>query len=344
MIKYTYKGNSFEKYKENLSSKNPYEKDFLIALYRDMVRIRMIQEEIEKKYCEDEMKTPIHLVIGQEATSVGSCAALRKQDLVFSSHRTNGNYLAKGGDLKAMMSEFYCRANGCVGSRGGSMHLLDQSVGFAGSSAIVGGIVPIATGAGLSAKLLKEDRVTVVYFGDAATEEGSLWESLNFAALKKLPVIFICENNFYSVFSSLSSRQPKAEIYKKAESFGLASSQIDGTNVLDVYEATLKSFKRARKGLGPSFIESVAYRWRGHGGAGDDNHLGYRDAQELKHWQGYCPIATFKKFLESTGFWSEDLEKILRSEIQVEIEEAFQHAVSSPEPEEADLYKFVYSK
>ncbi len=176
-----------------------------VALYRSMLRIRRIEEEIERRYKDDEMKTPIHLVIGQEATSVGCCAALRDTDLLYSSHRTHGNYLAKGGDLRAMLCEMHCRANGCVGSRGGSMHLIDQRVGMAGTSAIVGGAVPIAVGAALAAQMKREGRVVVVFLGDATTEEGVTSESLNFAALKQVPVIFFCENNFYSVQSPLSA-------------------------------------------------------------------------------------------------------------------------------------------
>jgi len=166
-----------------------------------MLRIRLIELEIEKQYHLDQMKTPIHLVIGQEATSVGACAALTNEDHLYSTHRTHGNYLAKGGNLRAMMAEMYCRKSGCVASRGGSMHLIDKSVGMMSTSAIVGGIIPIATGAALAAQLKGEKRATVVFFGDAATEEGVTYESLNFAALKNLPIIYFCENNFYSVQS-----------------------------------------------------------------------------------------------------------------------------------------------
>ena len=248
-------------------------------------------------------------MIGQEATSVGVCAALRNTDQVYSSHRTQGNYLAKGGSLKAMMSELYCRANGCAGSRGGSMHLLDKSVGYAGSSAIVGGSVPIATGAAFSAQYLNKDQVNVVFFGDAAVEEGAVWEAMNFAALKSLPVIYICENNFYSVCSSLEVRQPKVDIYKKAEAFGLNSCRIDGTQVLHVYEATREAVERARSGGGPTFIESVAYRWRGHGGAGDDSASGYRDPEEVKAWQELCPIEGLYQELVKQKLFDESPER-----------------------------------
>jgi TPP-dependent pyruvate/acetoin dehydrogenase alpha subunit len=340
MIRYPYTGNGFE-----ATPVSGYRKDFLVDLYRSMLRIRMVEEEIERRYHEDEMKSPIHLVIGQEAASVGSCAALRNSDQVFSSHRTHGNYLAKGGDLKSMMSELYCRANGCCASRGGSMHLLDKSVGMAGSSAIVAGSVPIATGAGLAARLRGEDRVVGVYFGDAAIEEGVFWESINFAALKRLPVLYFCENNFYSVCSPLGNRQPNGvHIFKKAESFGLPSVRVDGTNVLAVYEATREAFRRARAGDGPSFMELVAYRWRGHGGAGDDSASGYRDVAEVQEWQQFCPIETFRVELIHAGVLNDTLTDDMRSDIEAEIREAFDHAISSPNPDYRDLTRFVYGE
>jgi pyruvate dehydrogenase E1 component alpha subunit len=340
MIRYPYNGLEFT---FASSPDEKYEADFLIGLYRGMLRIRMIQEAIESRYHEDEMKTPIHLVIGQEATSVGVCAALRDTDLVYSSHRTQGNYLAKGGSLKGMLSELYCRANGCVGSRGGSMHLLDKSVGYAGSSALVAGSVPIATGSAFAAQYLKKDQVNVVFFGDAATEEGALWEALNFAALKSLPVIYVCENNFYSVCSSLEVRQPRVDIYKKAESFGLNSVRIDGTKVLDVFEATREAVDRARSGGGPSFIESVAYRWRGHGGAGDDSASGYRDPEEVQAWQEFCPIAGLYRNLVQQDLIDEPRQTAITESISEEILEAFEHAINSPNPEEKDLSTHVYS-
>src|SRR5687768_11014752 len=224
-IRHRYEGTG---YKDWTSRVGGYDRAFLLGLYRSMLRIRMVEEEIEKRYHEDQMKTPIHLVIGQEATSVGCCAALTRDDLLYSSHRTHGNYLAKGGDLRAMLCEMYCRVNGCVGSRGGSMHLIDKSVGMAGTSAIVGGAVPIATGAALAAQMKREDRVVVVFLGDATTEEGVTAESLNFAALKKLPVIFFCENNFYSVQSPLATRQPTRDIRAWAEAHGMPSVAVDG--------------------------------------------------------------------------------------------------------------------
>src|SRR5918996_1942312 len=266
-IRYAYTGRGAEGFEPHHGAHTP---EFLIDLFYSMLRIRRVEEEIERRYSEDQMKTPIHLVIGQEATSVGCCAALRPTDLIYSSHRTHGNYLAKGGDLKAMLSEMHCRANGCAGSRGGSMHLIDKRVGMAGTSAIVGGAVPIATGAALAAKMKHEDRVVVVFIGDATTEEGVTAESLNFAALKKLPVIFFCENNFYSVQSPLAARQPQRDIRAWAEAHGMPSMAVDGVNILAVHHAVSEAVARARAGDGPTFIEVAGFPFPAPRGGGGD--------------------------------------------------------------------------
>jgi pyruvate dehydrogenase E1 component alpha subunit len=308
-----------------------------------MFRIRRIEEAIESRYHEDEMKTPIHLVIGQEATSVGCCAALTTRDLLYCSHRTHGNYLAKGGDLRAMLAELYCRINGCAGSRGGSMHLIDKSVGMAGTSAIVAGAIPIACGAALAVQLKGEDRVVVVFLGEAATEEGAASESLNFAALKQLPIVFFCENNFYSVQSPLWTRQPAREIWHWAQGYGMPSTQVDGMNVLAVYDATRDAVARAKSGAGPTFIEARCYRYRAHGGSGDDTKAGYRDMDERSAWDAFDPVALYLQYLSEGGVLTDVQLQTIRVEIAREIEDAFAFAIESPNPVEADLYRHVYA-
>jgi pyruvate dehydrogenase E1 component alpha subunit len=316
----------------------------LVAWYRAMLRIRRIEEEIERRYHQDQMKTPIHLVIGQEAAAVGCCAALRETDLVYTSHRTHGAYLAKGGDLGRMLCEMHCRINGCVGSRGGSMHLIDRSVGMAGTSAIVGGAVPIATGAALAAKMKQDDRVVVVFMGDATTEEGVTAESLNFAALKTLPVIFFCENNFYSVQSPLSARQPPREIRAWAEAHGMPAVSVDGVNVLAVNAAVRDAVARARAGGGPTFVEVAVYRFRAHGGAGDDSKTGYRTEAERIAWEAVDPIPLFGEYLmRSANLDSAAIQK-MEHEIAAEIASAFELALASPNPTEENLYRHVYAE
>jgi acetoin:2,6-dichlorophenolindophenol oxidoreductase subunit alpha len=340
-IRYPYQGTGFKDWTSRVGNYRP---EFLLRLYRSMLRIRIIEEEIEKRYHEDQMKTPIHLVIGQEATSVGCCAALTDTDLLYSSHRTHGNYLAKGGDLKAMLSEMFCRENGCAGSRGGSMHLIDKQVGMAGTSAIVGGAIPIATGAALAAKMQGAGHLSVVFLGEAAAEEGVTSESLNFAALKQLPMIYFCENNFYSVQSPLVTRQhPGRSLWKWAATYGLSSVHVDGTNVLAVFEAAKVAVKRAREGGGPTFIEAPVYRFRAHGGAGDDSKTGYRDIAEREAWEPYCPIKTYHEFLAAAGLIDDKDRRQMESEIQDEMIKALDHATNSPNPVEADLYRNVYA-
>jgi pyruvate dehydrogenase E1 component alpha subunit len=318
--------------------------EWLIDLYRSMLRIRRVEEEIERRYHEDQMKTPIHLVIGQEGAAVGCAAALRQADLLYTSHRTHGGYLAKGGDLKAMLSEMHCRANGCVGSRGGSMHLIDKRVGMAGTSAVVGGAVPIATGAALAARMKGDDLVVAVLMGDATTEEGVTSESLNFAALRRLPVIFFCENNFYSVQSPLDRRQPPGrDIRAWAASHGLPAVAVDGMNVLAVHEAMRHAVAQARSGGGPAFIEAAVYRFRAHGGAGDDSRTGYRAEAERQSWEPFCPIAMFGEHLAGAGLLNEGRVDELERQIQLEILEAFEFALASPQPTEQDLYSHVYA-
>jgi pyruvate dehydrogenase E1 component alpha subunit len=341
MIRYRYAGEGaagFERYATT------HGREFLQNLFFSMLRIRRIEEEIERRYHQDQMKTPIHLVIGQEATSVGACAALRVTDLLYSSHRTHGNYLAKGGDLKAMLAEMHCRATGCVGSRGGSMHLIDKRVGMAGTSAIVGGAVPLAVGAALASQLKGEDRVTMVFLGDATTEEGVTSESLNFAALKKAPVVFFCENNFYSVQSPLSTRQPLRDLHRWAATYQMPSVAVDGVNVLAVHDAAAAAVERARAGDGPTFIEAPVYRLRAHGGAGDDTHTGYRHIAEREHWEAFDPIALYEHFLRSKGLLDDKALRDLESNIAHEIGDAFEFALSSPDPTQEDLARYVYAE
>lgn len=340
MIRYPYLGEGVRGFDRFAGS---YAPDFLVGLYRSMLRIRRIEEAIERRYHEDQMKTPIHLVIGQEATAVGCCAALRESDLVYSSHRTHGAYLAKGGDLRAMLCELHCRANGCAGSRGGSMHLIDKRVGMAGTSAVVGGAVPIATGAALAAQMKDEDRSVVVFLGDATTEEGVTSESLNFAALKRLGVIFFCENNFYSVQSPLSTRQPNREIHAWAAGHQVPALKVDGVNVLAVVDATKTAVARARAGDGPTFIEAPVYRFRAHGGAGDDSRTGYRSEAERQAWERFCPVTIFSEYLTGAGLLDEEAVGVMEEVIATEIAEAFAFALASPDPTEKDLYRHVYA-
>lgn len=303
-----------------------------------MLRIRLAEEKIAELYPKQEMRCPIHLCIGQEAVAVGVCAHLSQKDYALGGHRSHGHYLAKGGNLKAMFAELYGKAAGCSKGMGGSMHLIDLAAGFLGSAPIVGSTIPIAAGSAFASKMRKEDCVTVVFFGEAATEEGVFHESINFAAVKKIPLVFICENNFYSVYSPLSVRQPKGrEVYRLAEGYGVESYQGDGNDVVEVYKRSEAAVRKAREGKGPIFLEFKTYRWREHCGPSYDNDLGYRSETEFQEWKKRCPIEKAGKQVLAEGVASEkDLEEI-KKRVASEIEEAVEFAKKSPFPKEEIL-------
>ncbi|MBN2239574.1 MAG: thiamine pyrophosphate-dependent dehydrogenase E1 component subunit alpha [Dehalococcoidales bacterium] len=317
--------------------------DTLRRLYTTMLRIRKVQSRIVELYHEDEMKTPVHLYIGEEAVAAGVCENMALQDYVFSNHRGHGHYIAKGGDLKAMIAELYNRETGCSRGRGGSMHLIDTSVGLMGSSSIVGGSIPLATGAALTAKLTGNGRVAVSFFGDAASEEGVLYESINFAVLKKLPVIFVCENNRYSVYSPMDHRQAIDDLFRKFEGLSIPSYQVDGNNVIEVYKLAAKVIKSARENEGPAFIECRTYRLKDHHGTGNGVDVGYRSQEEVDAWTERCPIAYFERYLVNHGIISKDDIGTIAAEIDEQVNEAFSFARSSPLPDPADVLKYLYS-
>jgi acetoin:2,6-dichlorophenolindophenol oxidoreductase subunit alpha len=315
----------------------------LIELYRIMKTIRMVERKIEEEYKNDEMKTPIHLSIGQEAIAAGVCTNLRTDDYVFGTHRSHAQYIAKGGDLKKMIAELYLRKTGCSLGRGGSMHLVAPEIGVMGSSAIVGGSLPLGTGAALASKLRHNDSVTAVFFGDGAVDEGTFHESLNFASLKKLPALYICENNHYAINSHESQRHSGAGIYQWAQGYGIPSYQIDGNDVLKVSEYAEKAVERCRNGEGPTFLECITYRWKGHIGTVDDVGSGLRPQAEYDYWVSKCPIKWYGEYLRSIGVLDDALEESIREEISLQIQEAFEFALNSPKPSPEELMNFVYA-
>jgi len=319
-------------------------RETLVALYHDMLRIQKVELHIESLYHLDEMKTPVHLCIGQEAVAVGVCANLNQDDYISSSHRSHGHYLAKGGDLKAMIAEFYCRETGCSKGHGGSMHLVDVSVGHIGSSSIVGGGIPIGVGLALAIQMRKQNRVSVVFFSDGAADEGVLYESVNFAILKRLPVLFIYENNQFSVCSHVSARQVGEVIFHATPPDQMYTRMVDGNSVLRVYDAAKTAVNRARNGQGPSFIECKTYRIRGHAGAGSDAKLGYRTAEEIAAWEAKCPVSTLRDQLLSERVISEQELAEMERKIDAEIEEAFRFAQESPLPKKEDLLLYLFKE
>jgi pyruvate dehydrogenase E1 component alpha subunit len=309
-----------------------------------MLRVRMVEEKIAELYPEQEMRCPVHLCIGQEAIAAGVCANLLKKDYLLSGHRSHGHYLAKGGDLKQMLAEIYGKATGCSKGKGGSMHLVDLSAGILGTTPIVAGIIPIATGAAFGAKMKGESNITAVFFGDAATEEGAFFESLNFASLKKLPILFVCENNFFSVYSPLSVRRPKErDNLSLVNSLGIKGDKGDGNNVIEVYELAKKASANIRKGKGPYYLEFETYRWREHCGPNFDNDLGYRTKKDFLKWKKRCPIGLFEKKMIEGGILNLSQIDNFKQNIQAEINDAVSFAKNSPYPENKETLSDVYA-
>ena len=317
--------------------------DALRSLYREMLRVRLVEERIVALFPEQQMRCPVHLSIGQEAAAVGVCAALRPSDWAMSGHRSHGHYLAKGGDLKAMLAELYGKASGCCAGKGGSMHFIDRSAGFLGATPIVGSTIAIAVGAAFGSAMKGERRVVAAFFGDAAVEEGVFHEAANFAVLKKLPVLFVCENNLYSVYSPLSVRQPAGrEIHALAGAYGMDSLHGDGNDVLATRALAERAVARART-TGPVFLELETYRWREHCGPNFDNALGYRSEAEFQAWRERCPIETFRARLVREGALTPAQDAALAAELAAEIDAAVRFAKESPFPGPAELMSDVYA-
>ena len=296
-------------------------------LFESMLRIRLVEESIANKYSEQKMRCPTHLSIGQEAIAVGVCANLTSQDQVLSTHRAHAHYLAKGGCLNSMMAEIYGKASGCSKGMGGSMHLIDTSVGFMGSTAIVGNTIPVAVGLALEKKLTRKKSIACVFFGDGATEEGAFYESVNFAIIHSLPILFICENNLYSVYSGLEVRQPvDRKIYKMVSALGISAQHGNANDVEEVARKVKHAKTMILKSGGPQFLEFDTYRWREHCGPNFDNNIGYREESEFLKWKKKDPLK---------NFYSENSQKYIDRKIDTisrEIDDAHQFADDSKFP------------
>ena len=333
-----------EKYSNSVTKKlvGDIPTTLLEAMFVTMLRIRKFEEKVAELVSQKEIICPCHLYIGQEAVAAGVCSTLRKDDYVFSTHRSHGHYLAKGGNLKALMAELYGRVAGCSKGRGGSMHIASPEVGLPGSSAIVAGTIPLSVGAALAFSIQKRDTVSVAFFGDGATNEGVFYESLNFAALKRLAVIFICENNLYSTHLPLSACLADVNIYKKAEMFNIPGIQVYGNNVVEVFKTAKEAIEGARRGRGPILIEYMTYRWRGHVGPNFDLDKGLRSKEELDYWMNRCPIKALEEFLLKQGIVSESKKTQIYRDIEEEVEESVVFAKESPYPDESELTRGVF--
>lgn len=315
-----------------------------LDLFREMYRIRAVEEAIADRYPEGKMRCPVHLSIGQELIPSIFSKIIQSSDFAVSTHRGHAHYLAKGGSLNAMIAEIYGKSTGCSKGKGGSMHLIDLNVNFMGTSAIVGNSIPVGVGLALSVQLKGTDQISVVFLGDGATEEGVFYESVNFAVVRKLPVLFICENNLYSVYSPLEVRQPKGRsIAKMVEGMGIRASSNDGTNISSSYHAMKDAVELVRSSGEPIFLEFSTYRWREHCGHSFDNHIGYRSKEEFLVWQAKDPLSNLMKQLNEHHLNLEKRLFDLKTEIDLEIKGAFDFAENSPFPPSSDAYIGVYA-
>jgi TPP-dependent pyruvate/acetoin dehydrogenase alpha subunit len=300
--------------------------------YRSVYRIRRVEEEIARVYPTDKIKSPVHLSIGQEAVSVGVCEALRPDDVVFGTYRSHAYYLAKGGDLKKMMAELYGKAAGCAKGKGGSMHLVDVAHGVMGASAVVGTTIANAVGYAYALKLQRKDSIVVSFFGDGATDEGVFHESLNFAALKQLPLLFICENNSYAIHTHLLRRHKEANLCERVRAYGITAERVDDNDILMIHEQAKVAVSRLRgRQAGPFFLECLTYRWKEHVGPNDDFHLGYRSYEEARPWVEGDQVARLAALIRP-----ESRERI-EAAVEEETRAAMAFAEQEPFPDAGEL-------
>ncbi|MBL8048988.1 MAG: thiamine pyrophosphate-dependent dehydrogenase E1 component subunit alpha [Chthonomonas sp.] len=315
----------------------------LSRLHRQLVRIRLFEERAAELLRSKEIRTACHLYIGQEAVAAGICQALRNDDLVHGNHRSHGHYLAKGGDMRSLMAELLCKETGCSKGRGGSMHLFNKEIGMLGTVPMVAATIPIGVGGALAAKLQRRDYVSVAFFGDGATEEGIFFESVNFAALHQLPMIFVCENNYMSSHLPLLDRRTQEAIHAFVKMEGLASIRADGMNVLEMHDIGLEAVRRARAGEGPTFIEAECYRYLGHVGPSDDLDVGIRDPEVLQSWKDRDPITQLEQTMIELGFSSSAELQLVRVEVTAEVDDATEFARASEQPASSGVLEHVFT-
>jgi TPP-dependent pyruvate/acetoin dehydrogenase alpha subunit len=306
--------------------------------YKSLYRIRRVEEELARNYPTDKIKSPVHLSIGQEAVSVAVCQALGPHDVVFGTYRGHAMYLAKGGNLKAMVAEMYGKATGCTKGKGGSMHLVDTDAGVMGTSAVVGTTIANAVGCAYAMKLRGEKGVVASFFGDGASEEGVFYESLNFAVLKKLPIVFICENNGYAIHTHQARRQGLPKIHERARTFGMPAEVIEDNDCLALHEQVTEAVVGLRGGTlsGPFFFECRTSRWREHVGPNEDFHLGYRTKAELQPWVDNDQVVRIGKLLSPAR------RAQIEAAVEAEVQQAFAFADASPFPDESELHTDVF--
>ena len=319
---------------------NTLTKNDLLFIYEKMYTIRKFEESVVKNYARGQIPGFVHLYIGEEAISSGVCAALNKDDYITSTHRGHGHLIAKGGDLNKMMAELFAKSTGYCKGKGGSMHISDFDLGIIGSNGIVGAGFSIAAGAGVAAKMRDEGQVCVCFFGDGSTNRGTFHESANMASVFKLPIIYVCENNSYGISACVKDIMNVSDIAVRASSYGMPGIKIDGNNAIEVYNTAKSAIELARSGGGPTFIEAITWRHRGHW-EGDPNN--YRDAGECEQWLTKDPIPRLAEYMVSKGIVTKDEVKNIENNVISKIENAVDFAKKSPFPELKELYTDVYA-
>jgi TPP-dependent pyruvate/acetoin dehydrogenase alpha subunit len=315
--------------------------NLLISLHHGLLKVRLTEELLAERYKQQEMRTPTHFGIGQEAIAVGVCHTLRHDDVVYSHHRCHNHYLAKGGSIYKLAAELYGRADGCSGGRGGSVHITARDVGFIATSAILGETTACAVGSALAFKMDGSDRVAVTFFGEGAMDEGSFYESANYASVKKLPVLFVCENNLYATESPLQLRQPAGtDLCERMRAFKIDALRIDGNDVQEVYRSTESALDNLRAGGGPFFLECMTYRWREHVGPHFDHELNrtYRTCEEVKAWMERCPLKRNAERLTRLGIATPAELKAWHQAMKSEVEREIERARNAPWPDVSTLF------
>jgi len=317
-------------------------KDRLMWMYETMVKIRLHENKAAELFAQGKIKGFVHLYVGEEAVAVGVMAALKPGDVITGTHRSHGHYVAKGGDIKASFAELFGKRTGSNKGKGGSMHIADPDIGMLGANGMVGGGIPHAVGAALAFKLLGKDNVAVAFFGEGGSNQQNFHEAINLAAIWKLPVIFVCENNLYQISLPYSKQQLITSVAERGKAYGIPGVSVDGQDVLAVYEATREAVERARRGEGPTLIETRTYRFRGHF-EGDPQI--YRSKEEVEWWMNNKdPIKIFEKYLLERGVTTREELDAIWKRVSNEAEEAVKFAEESPYPSPEELYDDVFAK
>ena len=320
-----------------------FDQEKLVELFQCLLKIRLVEEKITELYPTDKIQSPIHLSIGQEAVAAGVCHALEAKDTIYGTYRGHALFIAKGGELKKLFAELYGKITGSNRGKGGSMHLVAPEVGLKGASAIVASTIPVATGDALASAMQGRQRIVTAFFGDGAVDEGVFFESINFAVLKNLPILYVCENNHYAIHSKVADRHKQTELFRIGEGLGLAGRRFDGNDVRTVYSQMKEACESVRKGGAPLFLEFMTYRWCEHVGPGRDHREAYRDQQKLQDSLHQDPLEKAAEVLQTEFKIPREMMEEWKESIREEIEQAVEFAEESPFPTQEELFRDVYS-